>query len=104
MYVYMWDVCIHAHTMRSLLTRYNIAVCLPATYVSVTQAMMSLSTLFNIFIIHLHHRGIHGWQMPKWQKHIFFTIGRLMCFETTLGHFNDELAKVRLSYLRSCQQ
>ncbi|KAI0233793.1 Neuronal acetylcholine receptor subunit alpha-6, partial [Lamellibrachia satsuma] len=62
-------------------------------YVSVTQGMMSLSTLFSVFVIHVHYRGMHGWRMPKWQKQIFFAFGRMLGFNTTLETFEDKIMK-----------
>ncbi|KAI0233797.1 Neuronal acetylcholine receptor subunit alpha-10 [Lamellibrachia satsuma] len=65
-------------------------------YLITVQVLMALSTTLNVTVIHVYHRGQHGWQMPRWVKRIFFhELGTLLRFTNTVNLYKQRKIKIR---------
>ena len=52
-------------------------------YLTVTMAMTSMSVIFAVFILHLHHRGNLDRRAPPWLRRASCVLSRVVCVRTS---------------------
>ena len=59
---------------------YTIHTFVVGVYLTVVMAMTSMSVVFSVFILHLHHRGGHSHRAPSWLRKLALSfMSRAMC-------------------------
>ena len=55
-------------------------LCATGVYLTVTMAMTSLSVVFAVFVLHIHHRGSQDVRAPRWLRHFALeVVARALC-------------------------
>ena len=55
----------------------------PGVYLTVVMAMTSMSVVFSVFILHLHHLGERGSRAPRWLRRLAIGwLSRVVCIRT----------------------
>ena len=55
----------------------------PGIYLTVTMAMTSMSVIFSVFVLHVHHRGSLCRRAPGWLRRTALTLSRFVCHQAT---------------------